>query len=221
MGDLWFQFVARNDRDRTALHTEITRKMTAEDAVGYETMLRANPRDAELHDDVAVLYLSLGRAADAVRHFRASAEVKPDAASSHFNLATALSVNDQLDEAVSAYREALRLRPDYAAAHNNLGTVLATQGQIAVAIPHFRAAARADAANVQAHRNLAWYLTASGGADPATMSEAIAAGQRAVALTGERDADALEALAAAYKAAGQADNAAAATARALRLRNGG
>ena len=37
--------------------------MTAEDVVGYETMLRNDPNDTELHDDVALLYLSLGRAA--------------------------------------------------------------------------------------------------------------------------------------------------------------
>ena len=40
--------------------------MTAEDIVGYETMLRANPEDAELHDDVALLYLALGQS-DATR----------------------------------------------------------------------------------------------------------------------------------------------------------
>ena len=32
--------------------------MTAEDIIGYETMLREDPSDAELHDDVAVLYLA-------------------------------------------------------------------------------------------------------------------------------------------------------------------
>jgi predicted Zn-dependent protease len=221
MGDLWFQFVTHNDTDRAALNAEIAQKMTAEDVVGYETMLRANPRDPELHDDVALLYLALGRAADAVTHFRASAAVRPDVAASHFNLATALSVNGQLDEAVNAYREALRLRPDYAAAHNNLGTVLAMRGEIATAIPHFRAAARADSSNVQAHRNLAWYLSLSGATDPATMNEAIAAGARAVALTSERDPATLDALAAAYQAAGQPDKAAATAARARKLRNGG
>ena len=44
--------------------------MTAEDIVGYETMLKVTPNDAELHDDVALLYLAKGLAANAVRHFQ-------------------------------------------------------------------------------------------------------------------------------------------------------
>ena len=39
------------------MSSEITAKMTGEDIVGYETMLKVTPNDAELHDDVALLYL--------------------------------------------------------------------------------------------------------------------------------------------------------------------
>jgi len=221
MGDLWFQFVTRNDHDRTVLNAEILNKMTGEDIIGYETMLRTTPGDAELHDDVAMLYLAQGHPADAVRHFRLAADVRPSAATAHFNLATALSMVGRLDEAVTSYREALRLRPDYAAAHNNLGSVLSTQGLVPSAIPHFRAAIRADAANVQAHRNLAWYVSALPDADAAARAEAIAAGEQAVKLTHARDAEMLDALAAAYKAAGRIDEAAAASHRARTLRNRG
>ena len=41
--------------------------MTGEDIVGYETMLKVDPNDAELHDDVALLYLGQGFAANAVQ----------------------------------------------------------------------------------------------------------------------------------------------------------
>ena len=44
--------------------------MTGEDIVGYETMLKVTPDDRELHDDVAMLYLRMGYAANAVRAFR-------------------------------------------------------------------------------------------------------------------------------------------------------
>jgi Flp pilus assembly protein TadD len=219
MGDLWFQFVTKNDADRERLNAQILNKMTAEDIVGYETMLRANPRDAELHDDVALLYLSLGRATDAARHFQASTTIKPGEASAHFNLGTALSVAGRLSEAVLAYNEALRLRPDYAAAHNNLGSVLAAQGDTAKAIQHFRAAARADAANVQAHRNLAWYIAHDRTSSAALVAEAVTAAERAAALTREQDPNVLDVLAAAYRAAGMSDKAATVTERARRLRN--
>jgi tetratricopeptide (TPR) repeat protein len=217
MGDLWFQFVTRNAADRVRLRDEILAKMTGEDIVGYETMLRANPRDAELHDDVALLYLSVGQGDSAVRHFAAALELKPSA-SAHFNLGTALTVAGRLEEAVNAFRESLRLNPAYAAAHNNLGSVLAAQGNVADAIVHFRAAATADPMNVQAHRNLAWHVANQAGSSKELLAEAIAAGEKAVALTDGRDPNVLEALAAAYRAAGQLEKASATTERLRQLR---
>jgi Flp pilus assembly protein TadD len=215
MGDLWFQFVASTDRDRARLVSEIQQKMTAEDVVGLETLLQEHPADAELHDDVAVLYLALGRAQDAVTHFRATTGLRPDVASAHFNLATALTVAGTLDAAVASYREALRLRPDYGSAHNNLGTVLAAQGRVPEALVHFREAVRHDAVNLQAYRNLAWHLATWPSASEADLREAIAAGEQAAELTSGRDPQVLDALAAAYAAAGRFERAVTTLERAL------
>ena len=214
MGDLWFQFVTRNDGDRLRLTREIERKMTAEDIIGYETMLRSNPNDAELHDDVALLYLSQGAAQDAVRHFRASTALKPQNAAAHFNVATALSVAGSYDEAIKEYERALAINPGYASAHNNLGTVLAATGRRAEAIPHFRDAVRLDSSNVQAQRNLAWHL-ATGSIQPQDAREAIEAAERAAGATKHSDPQVLDALAAAYAAAGRFDRAIATAERAL------
>jgi cytochrome c-type biogenesis protein CcmH/NrfG len=221
MGDLWFQVTTGSASDRALLNAQVLAKMSAEDIVGYETMLRAHPGDRELHDDVALLYLSLGRNAEAVAHFARAAALRPDDAAAHFNLATALSVGGRLDAAVSAFREALHLRPDYAAARNNLGSVLAAQGHLDEAIAEFRAAAAEDPANVQAHRNLAWHLAHHPRLTDTHAKEAVRAGERAAALTAERDANVLDALAAAYTAAGRHEQAATTAAHARRLRNGG
>ena len=59
---------------------QIATKMTVEDIAGYETMLRVDPKDAELHDDVALLYMGVGQMAPAMRHFEASVALKPDSA---------------------------------------------------------------------------------------------------------------------------------------------
>ena len=104
--------------------------MTGEDIVGYETMLKVTPNDAELHDDVALLYLGMGFAANAVRHFQASAALKPESAAAHFNLGTALAQAGRLDESVRSFRDALSRRPDYALAHGNLGRVLLVKGDV-------------------------------------------------------------------------------------------
>lgn len=154
MGDLWFQLLPRRTSDLAALNAETQRKMLIEDTIGYETMLRANPADVELHDDAGVLYLSLGRPDDATRHFGAAVKAKPNSAPAHFNYATALSVNGNLDDAIDEYERALAIDPRYASAHNNLGSVLSALGRHLDAIRHFRTAAELDPNNAPAQQNL-------------------------------------------------------------------
>ena len=165
MGDLWFQLLATNDRDRELMREQITTKMTVEDIAGYETMLRVDPRDAALHDDVALLYMSVGQMPQAVRHFEASVALKPDSAAAHFNLGTALAQAGRLDDAAAAFRAALARRRDYALAHNNLGQVLLAQGKTGEALKHLQEAVRLDAANPQALFGLAEAYAASGSFD--------------------------------------------------------
>ena len=165
MGDLWFQLLATSDRDRQLMSEQITTKMTVEDIAGYETMLRVDPKDAELHDDVALLYLGVGQMAPAVRHFEASVALKPESAAAHFNLGTVLAQAGRLDDAVTAFRAALARRPDYALAHNNLGQVMLAQGKTGDALTHLQQAVRLDAANPQALFGLAEAYAAIGSYD--------------------------------------------------------
>lgn len=148
MGDLWFQLLADNDADRARLQAEITRKMTAEDIIGYETMLKVTPNDAELRDDLALLYLARGMVNNAVRNFEISAALRPQSAAAHFNLGTALAQAGRFNASVDSFRTALTLRPDYAVAHANLGRVLLAQGKVADAIAHLEQAEKLDPNNV-------------------------------------------------------------------------
>lgn len=167
MGDLWFQLLASNDADRARLNAEITAKMTGEDIVGYETMLKVTPNDAELHDDVALLYMGMGIAANAVRHFQASAALKPEAAAAHFNLGTALAQAGRFDDSIASFRDALSRRPDYALAHGNLGRVLLVKGDLAEALKHYQAAVRLDPGNPQSLLGLSEALALHGDFDRA------------------------------------------------------
>jgi mono/diheme cytochrome c family protein len=153
MGDLWFQLVPRSKQDLRTLNAEAERKMTLEDVVGYETMLRVTPEDTELHDDVALLYLRLGNAERAAGHFHISASLKPASAAAQFNYATALTVGGRVDEAIAAYRRALAIDPAHSHAHNNLGSVLSALGDHIEALRHFRESIRLDPQNAQAHVN--------------------------------------------------------------------
>jgi Flp pilus assembly protein TadD len=167
MGDLWFQLLAHTDRDRATLSREVNLKMSAEDVVGYETLLRGAPDDAELHDDVALLYLGLKRTSDAVRHFAASAALEPQSAAAHYNLGTALAAASRLDEAAVALRRALALDPGYATAYANLGAVVLQQGHVAEAVTYLEEAVRLDPENLQGLNTLSSAYAASGQFDRA------------------------------------------------------
>jgi tetratricopeptide (TPR) repeat protein len=162
MADLWIQVLTRDDRDLQTLNAAFRAKAIAEDIIGYESMIRRDPRRVQLHDDVAQLYLDQGRATEAAAHLEASVHVKPESAAAHFNFGTALTVAGRLDEAIDQYREALRLNPEYALAHNNLGNVLLGRGKSGDALQHFREALRLDPMNAEAHYNVGSMLRARG-----------------------------------------------------------
>ena len=165
MGDLWFQLLAKNETDRERMNSEISAKMTREDIVGYETMLKSTPDDAELHDDAALLYMGLGLADNAVRHFQAAAALKPESAAAHFNLGTALAQAGRLDDSITEFREALLRRPDYALAHGNLGRMLLVKGDVPEALKHFQEAVRLDPNNPQSLLGLSEALAQRGAFD--------------------------------------------------------
>ena len=162
MGDVWFQVLTRSDRDRDVLLAQFRPKVLTEDTFGYEREIVREPSTAPLRDSAAMLYLELGNAAKALEHFAASARLQPQSAAAHFNLGTALSLNDRVDEAIAELQRALALRPDYGQAHNNLGSLLQKRGDGASARVHFAAAVEADPANAEAHRNLALISRESG-----------------------------------------------------------
>ena len=162
MGDLWIQVLTRDARDLATLNAQFRPKVLAEDVVGYEARIKAEPDSAALHDDAAMLYLDLGRPADAVRHFGIAAAMKPGSAAAQFNLGMALTVAGRVDEALAQYRRALAIQPEYAPAHNNLGAILFRLGQLEEAERHLAAAVRIDPSNADAHDNLGRLLRDDG-----------------------------------------------------------
>jgi Tfp pilus assembly protein PilF/mono/diheme cytochrome c family protein len=212
MGDLWVQVLTRSTADLETLLAAFRPKAIAEDVVGYEARIRAEPQTAALHDDVALLYLEQGETAAAVRHFREVTVLRPASAAAHYNLATALTISGALPDAIASFNEALRLRPDYVVAHNNLGAVLLQSGRLTTARLHLQEAARLDPDNADAWQNLGRLELQAGNA-------AAARGHftRAVEITGRRDVRALDGLAAAHAVSGDLARAAEIVDEALRL----
>jgi superkiller protein 3 len=177
MGDLWLQVLTHTERDRKVLNEGFRPKLIAEDAIGYEMMIKRDPSRLTLHDDVAVLYLEMNRPADAAAHFKASADLAPQSPAAHYNYATALTMIGKSAEAIAEYERAIAIRPDYALAHNNLGDALLRVRRTSEAVQHFREALRLDPGYAEAHFNLGSALNAQG-----RPQESIAEFRRAVDL---------------------------------------
>jgi tetratricopeptide (TPR) repeat protein len=251
MGDLWIQALTRTEADRRALNDAFRPKLVAEDIVGYETMIRRDPSKATLRDDVAVLYLEMGRPEEAAAQFGASARLRPQSAEAHYNYATALTLAGRPAEAIEEYERSIAIRPDYAVAHNNLADAFLRLGRIPDAVRHYRQALRLDSKYAEAHFNLgsvlgsqgedqeaiaefgravelkpdlvpalvelAWLLASGREAVLRDPARALRFADRAVSITGRRDARALDVLAAALAASGRFEGAADTTAAALAL----
>jgi len=154
MGNLWIQVQPNSDRDLEALNADFRPKAAADDASGYEMMLRSDPLNVAYHNDAALLYLELAQIPKAVAHFRTVTELRPESAQAFFNLGTAHMRGGQLELAIAELRRSVELDPNYVAARINLGNILAAQGAFDEAIVHYRRALALDPGNAVVQDNL-------------------------------------------------------------------
>jgi protein O-mannosyl-transferase len=103
-----------------------------------------------------------GRLADAVRHFRQAAALRPADARIRTDLGRALARQGRLAEAVRELETAVRLSPEFADAHLTLGGALLAEGRPEAALERYRAAARLRPDSAAIHYNLAQALAGLG-----------------------------------------------------------
>ncbi len=162
MGDLWIQVVPRHAADLQILSGDRGPRELAEDIAGFEMVLAADPDQVMQHDEVALLYLQLGKAADAAAHFRESARLQPQSAAAQYNVGTALMRLGEYEAAIRHLEHALQLDPEYVPAHGNLGAALRLQGKPTEALDHFRQALLARPDDGDALYNMASTLAVKG-----------------------------------------------------------
>ena len=173
----------------------------------YEAAITLDPGYVPARVNLGTVRLLQGRAADALGLFAEAARLQPDNADARNNLGRLLVAQGKPDEGIDHLRAAIGAQPAHAAAHFNLATAL-LQGKNDArgAIDHFREAIRLRPDWPPAPMALAWVLSSHPDAAIRKPEEAIDLARQAVALT-NRDPSALDALAAAYAAAGRFDEA--------------
>jgi Tfp pilus assembly protein PilF/mono/diheme cytochrome c family protein len=176
-------------------------------ATHFRESIKIDPRVAATHYNLGLALSAQRKLEEASAAFRQAVSLDPQHADAENNLGAMLHVTGHLDEAATHYRRALQLRTDNAEAHDNLGRIMAAQGARAEAVTHFKQALdlRPDWASPMTGLTWLWATSASATADD--VAQAVQLGERAAVLTGRADPSVLDALAAAYAAAGQYDRA--------------
>jgi Flp pilus assembly protein TadD len=148
-----------------------------------------------------------GRPDEARTHFDAALELWPAYARAEAQLALLAQDRGDFAEAERHLRRALARDPGDGRARNNLGELLARRGATGEAILAWREALARDPSLALSANNLAWTLATHPDASVRDGNEAVALGERAVALTGGTDAALLDTLAAAYAESGRFEDA--------------
>jgi tetratricopeptide (TPR) repeat protein len=172
-------------------------------------------RAAELKPDFTAARANLGgalakmgRLDEALVQLRQALASDAGYAPAHYNLGLVLSRRGDAEGAIREWRSALSLDPKYAEAHVSLGDALDAQGRTAEALAHWRDGLQLQPNDAPALRRVAWVLATSPDAAIRDGAEAVAFAVRALELSGGKDAQVLDTLAAAYAEKGQFANAA-------------
>ena len=113
----------------------------------------------------------------------------------------------QFDQAVAHLQQELQINPASAEAHNDLGIAWSQQGRLDQAISEWQTTLQLQPDNLKAYCNLVWVFATFPDDAIRSGAKAVAFGERALQLSGEKDPRIYRLLAAAYAEDGQFDKA--------------
>ena len=187
MGSLWLQVLPRSPTDLRTLDEDFSPKLLADDIAGNEKWLEMNPRDAQIHAELAMCYYEAGRHTEALEHLTEAARLEPDAGR-HYDIGRLHLMLRQFAEAAAQFNRVLSMNPRHAEASYGLGVASDGLGKLDEAVAAYTRALELNLDYADAHFNLARVLTVQGRYD-----EAVKHYRRAVQLNPE-DSEALAAI---------------------------
>jgi tetratricopeptide (TPR) repeat protein len=168
-----------------------------------QAAVQLDPRLARAHFNLANILLERGEIDAAIAEYEAELRTQPKFPQGHNNLANALFRKQQPDRALEHLKTALELNPDYAEARNNLAIALSQMGRMRDAIAQWNKTLEIEPTNLEAQCNLAWIFATFPDPSIRDGSKAVELGQRAIRLSGGKNAKIWRLAAAAYAEAGR------------------
>jgi tetratricopeptide (TPR) repeat protein len=120
----------------------------------YAIALSIRPEDATVNNAIAGANLAAGHPDAAVTYLQTALRSRPDYFDAHYNLGTALAMQNNFAAAAEEFRAAVRLNPRDANAEANLGAALAESGNWKEARTHLEKALAIDPSLANARDNL-------------------------------------------------------------------
>jgi protein O-mannosyl-transferase len=179
--------------------------------------LTMRPGQSEVHVALGVVLQKQGRSDEAVEQFRTAGKIDPNNADAWSDLGDCLQGQGKFPEAIDAFTRSIRARPNEASVYSKLGEVMKQQGRIKEAVAQHRQAVQIDPEYAPSLNNLAWILATCKDPEIRNPTGAVQFAEKVCELTGFKDQNCLDTLAAAYAAAGQFEKAVQTTQKAVEL----
>ena len=167
MGDLLFQVIPAREEELDELRRDFLHHEIQLDIAGFEDALARNPDDVDSRQLLALSYLEVGRAEEAVAALGQVLVARPGSSEAHYNLGNATLSLGRPAQAMAHFDRAIELNPDNAEAHNNLAILLQQRGNLTAARAHYERAISSRPDHAYARHNLASALMAQGLRDEA------------------------------------------------------
>jgi len=171
--------------------------------VHFAAVTRLQPQSAAAHYNEGVTLEMLSRGDEALHEYREAMRLDSGYAPAHAAMGNYWYRAHRLTDAIDEYRLAVRADSALVDARCNLARALTETDRPSDAVAEYRAAIAVAPDSLACLVNFSWLLSAHHDAAIRRPTEAVTLAERAVSVTNRSDADALDALAAAYASAGR------------------
>jgi tetratricopeptide (TPR) repeat protein len=199
------------------IETRDRNRLYASDRTLWADTVAKDPANARARVAYGSVLAQGGQVQEAEGQFQRAVELNDSDGIAHGRLASALAAQGKLAEAVPHLQKALAINGEDVEAHRTLGQILAMQRDDAQALIHLERALKAQPDDPQLLVQVASVLADSREPSIRNPARAIGLAERAVELTGRREATALDVLGLAYARQGRFIEAASAARDALAI----